>query len=150
MSASEQIEGLIASLERAVDSGLAYLVAHEADAGAGGSGWGPKEVLSHMVFWHRATVEGIESVASGGPPYKAEASADEINAREVPALARQTAAEIAAQVRQLQVRLSAAARAIEDPEAVVFIRDSGAEASTPARLELIASHWNEHVEELQG
>ena len=32
-----------------------------------------------MLYWHRASLQGIESVTSGGPPFQVPASSDEIN-----------------------------------------------------------------------
>ena len=83
MAAGQQIDDLIATLEQSVESGLAYF------QGPGGQSkvmighWGPREVLCHLVWWHQATVEGMESVAKGGAPYRIYASVDEMNARAV-------------------------------------------------------------------
>jgi hypothetical protein len=83
MAAGRQIDDLIATLEQSVEAGLAYF------QGPGGQSkvmighWGPREVLCHLVWWHQATVEGMESVAKGGAPYCIYASVDEMNARAV-------------------------------------------------------------------
>ena len=87
MAAGQQIDDLIATLEQSVESGLAYF------QGPGGQSkvmighWGPREVLCHLVWWHQATVEGMESVAKNGAPYRIDASVDHMNARAVGRLA---------------------------------------------------------------
>jgi hypothetical protein len=68
MAAGRQIDDLIATLEQSVEAGLAYF------QGPGGQSkvmighWGPREVLCHLVWWHQATVEGMESVAKAVRP----------------------------------------------------------------------------------
>src|SRR5262249_62000612 len=87
MAAGQQMDDLITTLEQSVASGLAYF------KGPGGQSkvmighWGPREVLCHLVWWHQATVEGMESVAKGGAPYRIDASVDHMNARAVGRLA---------------------------------------------------------------
>jgi hypothetical protein len=87
MAAGQQIDDLITTLEQSVESGLAYF------QGPGGQSkvmighWGPREVLCHLVWWHQATAEGMESVAKGGAPYRIDASVDHMNARAVGRLA---------------------------------------------------------------
>src|SRR5437773_6304324 len=150
MAAGQQIDDLIATLEQSVESGLAYF------QGPGGQSkvmigrWGPREVLCHLVWWHQATVEGMESVLSGGKPYRFYASVDEMNARAVGRLAGRDIAELAELVRQLQARLVKAARALPDPNATVLVTGDGSARSVLQRLETIARHWSEHVHALQA
>ena len=73
------LEEMIAQMEQAVEEGLAYL-----EDAAGGTSpqvdrWTAKEVLAHMVYWHRASLQGIESVSGGGSPFQVPASSDVIN-----------------------------------------------------------------------
>jgi len=157
MAAGQHIDGLMTTLEQSVESGLAYF------QGPGGQSrvmighWGPREVLCHLVWWHQATVEGMESVAKGGAPYRIYASVDEMNARAVGRMAGrdinqsgtygQSLVELA---RQWQARLVQAARALPDPNTTVLIMGDGSGRSAQQRLEIIAQHWNEHVKELQA
>ena len=157
MAAGQQIDDLIAALEQSVESGLAYF------QGPGGQSkvmighWGPREVLCHLVWWHQATVEGMESVAKGGAPYRIDASVDEMNARAVGRLAGRDlnqagtyGVSLVDLARQWQARLVQAARALPDPNTIVLIMGDGSGRSVQQRLETIAHHWNELVRELQA
>jgi hypothetical protein len=157
MAAGQQIDDLIATLEQSVESGLAYF------QGPGGQSkvmighWGPREVLCHLVWWHQATAEGMESVAKGGAPYRIDASVDHMNARAVGRLAGRDlnqpttyGVSLVDLARQWQARLVQAVRALPDPNMTILIMGDGNGRSVQQRLETIAHHWNEHVTELQA
>jgi hypothetical protein len=150
MAVSQHIDNLITALEQNVEVGLAYFQGPGSQAKIKIGRWGPREVLCHLVWWHQATAEGMESVLSGGAPYRIYASTDEMNARAVGRLAGKDIAQLAELVRQWQTRLVTAVRALPEPDAIVLIRGDGTELSARQRLETIAHHWNEHVEELQA
>ncbi len=149
MAASQQIEALIRALEQSVEAGLTYFQGPGGQARIKVGKWGPREVLCHLVWWHQATVEGMESVLSGGKPYRFYASVDEMNARAVGRLAGRDTAQLAELVRQLQARLVKATRALPDPNATVLVTGDGSGRSVLQRLETIARHWSEHVHSLQ-
>jgi vancomycin permeability regulator SanA len=107
-------------------------------------------MLCHLVWWHQATVEGMESVLSGGAPYRIYASVDEMNARAVGRLAGTNITHMADMVRQFQTRLVKAARAFTDAQTTVLALGDGTSRSVLQRLETIAHHWDEHVKELQA
>jgi len=99
----------------------------------------------------------MESVASGGAPYRIYASVDEMNARAVGRLAGRDikqsgtyGASLVDLVRQWQERLVQAARALPDPNTTVLIMGDGSGRSVQQRLENIAQEWNEHVKDLQA
>src|SRR5215471_1516518 len=157
MAEGQRINDLIATLEQSVASGLAYF------QGPGGRSevkighWTPREVLCHLVWWHQATVEGVESVAKGGAPYRLYASVDEMNARAVGRMAGKDITQsgtygssLVELAQQWQAHLVQAARALPDPNATVLIMGDGSGRSAQQRLETIAQHWNEHVKELQA
>ena len=150
MAASQQIEALIRELEQSVEAGLTYFQGPGGQARIKVGPWGPREVLCHLVWWHQATVEGLESVLSGGNPYRFYASVDEMNARAVGRLAGQDIAQLAELVRQLQARLVKAARALPDPNATVLVAGDGTGRSLLQRLEMIARHWSEHIYALEA
>ena len=150
MAASQPIEALIRALEQSVEAGLTYFQGPGGQARIKVGKWGPREVLCHLVWWHQATVEGMESVLSGGKPYRFYASVDEMNARAVGRLAGQDIAQLTELVRQLQARLVKAARALPDPNATVLVTGEGIGRSVLQRLETIARHWSEHVRALQA
>ncbi len=149
MAASQQIEALIRALEQSVEAGLTYFQGPGGQARIKVGKWGPREVLCHLVWWHQATVEGMESVLSGGKPYRFYASVDEMNARAVGRLAGRDTAQLAELVRQLQARLVKATRALPDPNATVLVTGDGSGRSVLQRLETIARHWSEHVHSLR-
>ena len=149
MEARQHMESLIAALERSVEAGLSYFQGPGGQAKVRIGRWGPREVLCHLVWWHQATVEGMESVLAGGAPYCIYASVDEMNARAVGRLAGKNIAQLADLVRQFQARLVKAARALPDPQATVLVLGDGSGRSVQQRLETIAHHWDEHVKELQ-
>ena len=150
MTTDRELDALIASFDEAVNNGLAYLAGSGAESGVKIESWTAREVLAHMVFWHQATVEGMEAVGSNGDPYQIDASTDEVNAEHVAALADTSTADIADRIRELQTRLVAAVRSLDDPSAIVFIRSSGVGSSALQRLEMMANHWNGHIRELQA
>jgi hypothetical protein len=150
MAAGQQIDSLITALEQSVDSGLAYFQGPGSQSKVKIGRWEPREVLCHLVWWHQATVEGMESVVSGGAPYRIYASVDEMNARAVGRLAGRAVNQLVDLARQWQARLVKAVRALPDPNATVLVLGDGSGRSVQQRLETIAHHWNEHITELQA
>ena len=157
MAASPQIDNLLATLEQHVEAGLVYFQGPGGQAKVMIGHWGPREVLCHLVWWHEATVEGMESVAKGGAPYRIYASVDQMNARAVGRMAGKEinradtyGVSLLDTARQLQVRLAQAARALPDPHATILVMGDGSARSVQQRLETIAHHWSEHVKELQA
>ena len=146
MTTDHSIDELLAGLEEAVESGLAYLGRPEAESRVPAGEWGIPELLAHMVFWHRSTVEGIESVLSGGDPYRLTGATDDLNAQAVEEMAGWGPARLIDEVRRLQARLVNAVRALPDPTVTVLVRAGGTESSGLDRLERIARHWREHLE----
>jgi len=157
MAEGQQINDLIAALEQSVESGLAYFQGPGSQSNVHVGHYGPREILCQLVWWHQATVEGMESVAKGGAPYRIYASVDEMNARAVgrsagkdinqPGTYGPSLVELA---RQWQDRLVKAARALPDPNTIVLIMGDGSRRSVHQRLETITHHWNEQVKELQA
>src|SRR5262247_4716881 len=102
MAASQPIEALSRARDQSVASGLTYFQGPGGQARTKVGVWGPREVLCHLVWWHQATVEGMESVLAGGKPYRFYASVDEMNARAVGRLAAHDIAQLIELARQLQ------------------------------------------------
>ena len=132
MAAGQQIDGLIAAVAQSVEAGLAYFQGSGSQARVKMGHWEPREVLCHLLWWHQVTVEGMESVASGGAPYRLYASVDEMNARAVGRLAGRDinqsgtyGASLVDLARQWQARLVQAARALPDPNTTVLIMGDG-------------------------
>ncbi len=150
MVTEQRTEELIAALDKSVEAGLAYFQGPGATSRARIGAWRPREVLAHMLFWHQATAEGMESVLAGGKPYRVHASVDEMNARAVGRTAAMSIQQLVEQVRHWHARLVAAARKLPDSSAIVLIRGDGTELSAQRRLEIIAHHWDEHIKDLQA
>lgn len=147
--AAGQVENLITDLEQSVNAGLAYFEGPGGQSHAQIGTWHPREVLCVLTWWHQATAEGMEAVASGGAPYRIYASVDEMNARSVGRSAGKSIAQLAALARSHQERIAKAARAIADPNAIVMVFGDGASRSAVQRLETVAAHWREKVQQLQ-
>lgn len=150
MTAGQSMDEIIAALEHSVEEGLSHFRRLEAEAKIKAGKWGPRETLCQLVWWHQASVEGMESVVSGGAPYRIYASTNEMNARAVGRFSGQSVSQLADNVQQYQTRLTAAARALGNPQATVFIHRDGSEDSVQRRLESITQQWNACVGELQA
>ena len=145
MSEHANIEVLIEEVERTVAEGLAYFAGLDY-----GSRPDAEWVLRHMIFWHRASVEGMESVLAGGPPFRIPGTVDDMNARAAADTAGLTTAEIVEALRDFQSRMVAAVRQFDDPEVTVVVLHDGTERPASQRLRMIAFHWKGHLEELSG
>ena len=151
MATEDDLEALIDGVANEVEEGLKYFEGPGATSAVVVGEWGPREVLSHCLFWHDWTVQGIESVARGGEPYGVDGSVDEINARAVAGYAGRKIPDLADETRRLQERLAQAARALPALDAIVVVRPSGGgNLSARQRLQVIARHWREHVRELES
>ena len=111
--------------------------------------WQARDVLMHFIYFHDATAWGIQSVAQGGPPWVLPADADTINEVCRRLHEHESLEDLLAQLRQAHGRLMAAARRAPDLDAVCFRRANGETATGRQRLELLARHWREHVNELK-
>jgi hypothetical protein len=149
MAATQQLDDLVTSLEQSVDAGLAYFEGPGSTSRVKLGRYGPREILCQLVWWHQATLEGLESVAAGGAPYRIYASVDEMNARAVGRFAAKSLQQLLVMGREAQTKLVKAARACTDPGAVVVVMGDGQGRSLQQRLEVIAPHWQEQVKALQ-
>ena len=144
MAKRADIEGLIEEVERTVAEGLAYFSGVDY-----GSRPDVEWVLRHMVFWHRASVEGMESVLAGGPPFRIPGTVDEMNARVAADTAGLTTTEIVDALRDLQARMVASVRKFDDPEVTVVVLQDGTERPASQRLRMTAFHWKGHLAALR-
>jgi hypothetical protein len=157
MAAGQQIDSLITALEQSVEAGLAYFQGQGGQSKVKIGRYEPREFLCQLAWWHQVTAEGMESVAAGGAPYRIYASVDEMNARAVGRLAGRDVnqsgtygASLVDLTHQWQARLVKAARALPDLNTTVLIMSDGSGSSAQQRLETIARHWSERVNELQA
>jgi len=157
MAEGQQIDSLITALEQSVESGLAYFQGPGSQSKVKIGRYEPREFLCQLVWWHQVTAEGMESVAAGGAPYRIYASVDEMNARAVARFAGRDVnqpgtygASLVDLARQWQARMVKASRALPELNTTVLIMGDGSGRSVQQRLETIARHWSERVNELQA
>ena len=150
MTTQQSLDDLIAVLEHTIEAGLAHFRQLEAAAKIPLGKIGPRETLCHLVWWHQASTEGMESVGSGGAPYRIYASTQEMNARAVGRLSGQTVSQLLHTAQQWHGRLVTAARAVANPETTVFVQGSGKGDTVRQRIEAIIEHWESCIQELQA
>src|SRR2546421_560102 len=127
-------DGLIQNLDRVVRDTLAYFD-------------GPGRVTrAHVDRWG---ARGIQSAATGGPPWPVPADSDLVNEVCRRLHEHESFDELLAQVRQAHARLVRAARNAPDLDKPCFRRATGELMTGRQRLELLARHWAEHVGELE-
>jgi hypothetical protein len=112
--------------------------------------WQARDVLQHFIYFHDATAWGIQSVALGGPVWPVPAGADTVNEVCRRLHEHETFDELFTQVRLAHARLQKAARNAPDLDRPCFQRADGEVMTGRQRLELLARHWREHVQELQA
>lgn len=139
----------IANLDRAVQETLAYFEGPGRGTNARVDRWQARDVLQHFIYFHDATAWGIQSVVTGGPPWPVPADSDTVNEVCRRLHEHESFDELLAQVRQAHARLMRAARSSPDLDKSCFKRATGELMSGRQRLELLARHWTEHVQELQ-
>lgn len=146
----ESIDASMTGLEQSVEAGLAHF-SRLWDEGKIKMGlWGPRETLCARVWWTQVTADGIESVGSGGAPYRIYASDEEMDSRAVGRVAGQFVPQLATKAREARARLEAAARNLSDLNAVVLIHGDGTEDSAQTCIARLTQEWNACATELQA
>ena len=112
--------------------------------------WGPTEIVSHFLFWHQVSIEGMESVSKGGTPIKLTAPVDELNAQTVARDSSKSSTQLTAEFSQLQERLRKATMSLPSLEVVVMERRDRASRTGREQLEMVGRHLQGHLEELQA
>jgi hypothetical protein len=149
-SAAADREALVANLDRVVNDVLGYFAGPGRTSTARVDRWQARDVLQHFLYFHDATAWGIQSVAQGGPPWTLPADADTINEVCRRLHEHESVDDLLAQLRLAHGRLARAARGAPDLDRTCFVRASGETMTGRQRIELLARHWTEHVQELQG
>lgn len=143
-------EHLIQQLDQVVDDVLTYFAGAGRTNAARVDRWQGRDVLQHFLYFHDATAWGIESAAMGGPVWPLPADADTINEVCRRLHEHESLDDLITQLRLAHARLAAAARRSPDLDRPCFRRASGETMTGRQRLELLARHWAEHVQELQA
>jgi len=150
MSATADREPVIQNLDRVVNDVLAYFAGPGRTSGARVDRWQARDVLQHFLYFHDATAWGIQSVATGGPVWTLPADSDTINEVCRRLHEHESVDDLIGQLRLAHARLTRAARSAPDLDRPCFRRANGETMTGRQRLELLARHWREHVEELQA
>jgi hypothetical protein len=141
---------LIQRLDDVVNDVLTYFGGPGRTTTARVDRWQARDVLQHFLYFHNATAWGLESATLGGPPWPLPTDADTINEVCRRLHAHESIDDLIAQLRFAHARLSAAARRSPDLDRPCFRRTNGETVSGRQRLEVLAHHWAEHVQELQA
>jgi hypothetical protein len=150
MSAAADKESVIQNLDRVVNEVLGYFAGPGRTSRAQVDRWQGRDVLQHFLYFHDATAWGIQSVAQGGPVWTLPADSDTINEVCRRLHEHESVDELIGQLRLAHARLIRAARGAPDLDQPCFRRASGETMTGRQRLELLARHWAEHVQELQA
>jgi len=150
MSATADRESLIQNLDRVVNDVLAYFAGPGRSSPAKVDRWQGRDVLQHFLYFHDATAWGIQSVATGGPVWTLPADSDTINEVCRRLHEPESVDDLIGQLRLAHARLTRAARSAPDLDQPCFRRAGGETMTGRQRLELLARHWREHVQELQA
>jgi hypothetical protein len=143
-------DALIQKLDDVVNDVLTYFDGPGRTTTARVDRWQARDVLQHFLYFHNATSWGLESATLGGPPWPLPTDADTINEVCRRLHAHESIDDLIAQLRFAHARLSAAARRSPDLDRPCFRRANGETVSGRQRLEVLARHWAEHVQELQA
>ena len=140
---------LTENLDRAVRDVLAYFEGPGRTTTAKVDRWQARDVLQHFIYFHDATAWGIQSVAIGGPLWPIPGDSDIVNEVCRRLHADESFDDLLAQLRLAHGRLMLAARNSPDLDQPCFKRANGEVMTGAQRLEVLARHWREHVQELQ-
>jgi hypothetical protein len=149
MAANQSIDTLMTELEQSVEAGLEHFSRLWDEGKIRMGKWGYRETLCEQLWWIQTTAAGIESVVSGGAPYRIYASDEEMNARAVGRVAGQYVPQLADKAREARARLEATARQLTDLNAIVLIHGDGTEVSAQTCIERLTEQWNASAAELQ-
>jgi hypothetical protein len=141
---------VIANLDRVVGETLAWFDGAGRTSTAKVDRWQARDVLQHFLYFHDATAWGIQSAAIGGPVWQVSADSDTVNEVCRTLHEHESVDDLIAQLRLAHGRLMRAARSSPDLDTPCFKRPSGEVMTGRQRLELLAKHWAEHVEELKA
>jgi hypothetical protein len=142
-------DALIKGLDDAVREVLAYFEGAGRTSKVRVDKWQARDVLQHFLYFHDATAWGIQSAALDGPVWPVPGDSDIVNEVCRRLHEHESYDDLLTQVRLAHGRLMQAARNAPDLDTPCFRRANGETLTGAQRLELLAKHWREHVQELQ-
>jgi hypothetical protein len=149
MTTGGQDDAAIAGLDRVARETFDYFAGPGRRTDARVDRWQARDVLMHFIYFHDATAWGIQSAAQGGPPWPVPADADTVNEVCRRLHEHESFDELLTQLRLAHGRLTRAARGA-DLDRPCFRRATGETMTGRQRLELLARHWTEHINELKA
>ncbi len=144
------VDDLIATLGQNVETGLGHFRRLQAESKLPLGVYGPRELLCKLVWWHQVAAESMESIGSGGDPYRVYAPDEEMDLRAVARQTGQPVSQLAANTEAYQKRIATAVSSISDPNTTIFVHGDGSQDSVPQRLEAMVQRWKTSIEEIQA
>ncbi len=141
---------LLERVDQAVAATLEYLEGPGAIANVRIDRWGVREIAAHLLHWHQVTIDVALAAARGQAPRRFTAPVDELNEEAVAQCAGLRLADIVVQLKEAHRNLAQAIKDVPNPDAPLMYRYDGTAPSTRDRLETIAHHWTNHLEELRS
>lgn len=141
------------AVDKAFKEAIAYYEGPGSKSKAKIGAWGPKETLSHFIYWVNKGAQGMESVAKGGDPvpmFDTPMTTDELNAREVAKYSSKSMSQVGADARKAYGRMVKAARALPNLDVPIVISPTGERPTARQRLERTAIHTLNHLKELKS
>jgi hypothetical protein len=108
-----------------------------------------RDVISHLVFWHREYVRTISALVEGRPPRLMTGKFREYNALATQMFARQSLRALAWRLAQSQAELDCALRRLSDWRADFPMKQETKYCSVNKRLPQIRAHIAGHVMRLK-
>src|SRR2546426_763869 len=111
---------LLANLDKVAQETFSYFDGPGRSTTARVDRWQARDILMHFIYFHDATAWGIQSAATGGPPWPLPADADTINEIWRQLREHETFDEILTQLKQAHARLMRVARNASDLDKPCF------------------------------
>ncbi|MDX1613200.1 MAG: DinB family protein [Candidatus Promineifilaceae bacterium] len=137
----------LADLERAVNQAAAYLA--EADEALWDGHQTAREVLAHLVFWHREYLTVARALAQEEEPSLKQGTFAELNAAAAREFADVPLDRLARRWLALQVALNAVLRRLPDWQADFPVKHGGRKKAVVKRVAGIQAHIRHHLRRLQ-
>jgi len=143
----EHREALLATLEETVAETAVYF--RQVDAELFDGYQTAREVISHLVFWHRELVEIVAAVLDGRKPELRRGTFALLNAQATVEFAAKPLPALADQLEQLQAQLTALLNELPDWEANLPIKCGGRRCTLAKRVRQVDARIHEHLARLK-
>ena len=144
------MDSLLERADQAVAATLEYLEDPGAAANIRIDRWGVREIAAHLLYWHQVTIDAARAAARGQAPRRFTSPVDDLNEEAVTGCAGKSLTQILRQLREAHRNLAQAIKDVPDSDAPLLYRYDGTALSARDRLQMIAHHWTNHLEELRN